>query len=72
MVISATSDCGNKVVDMAAGVTTFTGSSGLNLVVSMKKSNNRKATSHIGVMSTVVALRAIFTFGISLLLVVHY
>jgi hypothetical protein len=54
---------------MAEGVTTSTGSSGLNFVVSMKKVNKRNATSHMGVMSTRVLLCAIFTLGILLLLV---
>ncbi len=55
---------GSGISEIDEGVETTTGSSGLNLVASMKKVSNRKATSHIAVMSMLVLFRAIFTLGI--------
>jgi hypothetical protein len=52
------------VVFIEDGVTTVTGSSGLNLVASIKKVNSRKATSHIAVMSMAVLFLGILTLGI--------
>jgi len=53
----------NLISEMEEGVSTITGSSGLNFVVSMKKVSNRKATSHMAVMSIDVLFLGIFTFG---------
>jgi hypothetical protein len=49
---------------MEEGVSTMTGSSGLNFVASIKKVRSRNATSVIAVISTLVLLRGIFTLGI--------
>src|SRR5690606_8403284 len=57
---------GSGMSDMELGVTTVTGSSGLNLVASMKKVSSRKATSHIAVISTLVLFRGTFTLGMVL------
>jgi hypothetical protein len=50
--------------DTELGVTTVSASGGLNLVAKIKKDSNRKATSHIAVMSMFVLLRGIFALGI--------
>jgi hypothetical protein len=50
------------------GVSTITGSSALNCVVSIKNVTNKKAKSTIGVMSRDGLLRGIFIFGIVSLL----
>ena len=47
-----------------AGISICKASWGLNLVVRMKKVSNRKATSHMAVMSTNVLFLGILTFGI--------
>jgi hypothetical protein len=63
IVIITTSFCSAAFVDTDFGVTTDRVSSGLNFVVRMKKDNNRKATSHMAVISTLVLLRGTLTFG---------
>jgi hypothetical protein len=55
---------GSFISEIDLGIVTITGSSALNWVVSMKKVNRRKATSHIAVMSTFVLFLGTFTFGI--------
>jgi hypothetical protein len=55
---------GNGTEDMEEGVFTITGSSGLNLVASMKKVSRRKATSHMAVMSMLVLFRGNFAWPI--------
>src|ERR1043165_151332 len=66
-----TSASGNSAVLMEEGVTTATGSSGLNLVASIKKVSSRNATSHIAVMSMFVLFLGIFILGISTPFLVH-
>jgi hypothetical protein len=56
---------GILVVVTEKGITTFTGSSGLNLVVSIKKVTNRKARSTMGVMSIEGLFLGSFIFGIA-------
>jgi len=49
---------------MEKGVSTGTGSMGLNVAVSMKKVSSREKRSTIGVMSTLGDLPCILIFGI--------
>src|SRR6185312_4939215 len=62
--IITTFDSGAILLYTELGVVTLNASGGLNFVAKMKKDNNRKATSHIAVMSIVVLLRGIFALGI--------
>jgi hypothetical protein len=49
---------------MEEGVTTTTGSSGLNFVANIKKESSKNATSHIAVISMKVLFRAILGLDI--------
>jgi hypothetical protein len=52
------------LVDTELGVTTDKASGGLNLVARIKKESNRKATSHIAVMSMFVLFLGNFALPI--------
>jgi hypothetical protein len=56
---------GAAVEDIEFGGVTAITSGGFCFVANIKKDNSRKATSHIAVISTMVLLRGILTFGIS-------
>jgi hypothetical protein len=56
---------GSLVSEIDEGVSITTVSCGFALAVSIKKVNNRKATSHMAVMSIEGALRFGLFFGIS-------
>jgi hypothetical protein len=47
-------------------------SGGFCLVAMIKKDNSRKATSHIAVMSMLVLLRGILTFGMFYFFKIYY
>jgi hypothetical protein len=49
---------------MEAGVSTTTGSSGLNFAVRIKKVRSKNAISHMAVMSSEIFFRGILTFDI--------
>jgi hypothetical protein len=55
---------GNFISEMDEGVSTITGPSGRNLVVSIKKVTSRKAKSTMGVMSSTGLFFGILIFGI--------
>jgi formate-dependent nitrite reductase membrane component NrfD len=55
---------GNLVSRVEAGVSTGSGSGTLAVDVITKKESNKKATSHIAVMSIFVLFFDIFTFAI--------
>jgi hypothetical protein len=56
---------GAAVLDTEVGVLTDSTSGGFCFVANKKNDNNKKATSHIAVMSIVVLFLGILTFGIS-------
>jgi hypothetical protein len=56
---------GAAVLDTEVGVLTARTSGGFCFVANIKNDNNKKATSHIAVMSMVVLFLGILTFGIS-------
>jgi hypothetical protein len=56
---------GIGISEIEFGVTTVTGSSGLKRVANIKNVSNRKATSHIAVMSTFVLFLGILSLGIA-------
>ncbi len=64
MVTITTFFSGAILVYTELGVITVNASGGLNLVAKMKKESNRKATSHIAVMSMFVLLRGNFALPI--------
>jgi hypothetical protein len=64
MITITTSFSGATLVDTELGVTTVKASGGLNLVARIKKESNRKATSHIAVMSMFVLFLGNFALPI--------
>jgi hypothetical protein len=56
---------GAALADTEVGVLTASTSGGFCLVARIKNDNNKKATSHIAVMSMFVLFLGILTFGIS-------
>jgi hypothetical protein len=56
---------GAALADTEVGVLTVSTSGGFCFVANIKNDNNKKATSHIAVMSMVVLFLGILTFGIS-------
>src|SRR5580704_6855630 len=72
MVTITTSFWGAVLVDTELGVTTVSASGGLNLVARIKKESNRKATSHIAVMSMFVLFLGNFALPIFLYLDAYY
>jgi hypothetical protein len=55
---------GTAFAEIEDGVETASTSGGFCLVANIKNDNNKKATSHIAVISMLVLLRGILTFGI--------
>ena len=62
--------CGACLLDTEPGGVISTASDGLNCVANMKKVNNRNATSHIAVISTVVLPRFILALPIIYFLII--
>src|SRR6478609_12105302 len=71
MMISTISFCGATLAATDFGMVTAIASDGLNLVVKIKNDNNRKATSHIAVMSMLVLLRGNLALPIVYYLIFH-
>jgi hypothetical protein len=72
MMIITTSFSGATLVETELGVTTESASGGLNLVARMKNESNRKATSHIAVMSMFVLFLGNFALPIFICLDANY